>query len=67
MICPKCAVQTVQHKGKGDGLAQEEFYMTWTIQKCPKCKQKFMEFYAVQFVLNENEKPNFSIGDAETY
>lgn len=52
MICPKDSTQCKQYKGIGEGSSDYDFYDTAEIKECPKCKSKYVEYYAT-FEIND--------------
>ena len=62
MICQGCNVPMLQTAS--DGGMEDDEYITWTIQRCPECDRKVLEFYAACLV-NGLAEPRFEVVEYE--
>ena len=66
MICPSCEVQTHQDGKRGGGEMKPDSYEVWTVQVCPECDERFVEYYVARRLAFERVKEAFLIEEVET-
>jgi len=48
MICPTCEIPTHQDGTLGGAKQTADVYESWTIQICPGCRERYMEYHTAR-------------------